>query len=113
METRGGSKTGTWPERRDPALLRQQRALLPKAWSIMGKIRGERPADRRGEGGAAHRAGGKTGSSSAPPLTPTVTSSQQVESLRHDCSFWNGPDVVVMWHRLMGGGAGGLQALLL
>lgn len=59
VETRGGAEIAVRSERRDPALLRQQRALLPKAWSIMGKIRGEREADSCGEGGAEHEAGGK------------------------------------------------------
>lgn len=60
VETRGGPETDIQPGRRGPALLRQQRALLPKAWSIMGKIRGEGKANGCGEGGAEHRAGGET-----------------------------------------------------
>lgn len=54
METRGGVEADVQPERRHTPLLRQQRALLPEARSILGKVRGERKGGAAGcsEGGA-------------------------------------------------------------
>lgn len=54
VETRGEAEVDVQPESRDSPLLRQQRALLPEARSIMGKSRGERKGKADGEAGAEH-----------------------------------------------------------
>lgn len=78
VETRGGAEAAVGSERREPALLRQQRALLPKAWGIMGKIGGEGEADGCGEGGE-HEAGGKNREQI---LSPTSVYTSDIDTLQ-------------------------------
>lgn len=61
VEAGGEAQTDVQPERRAARLLRQQRALLSEAWSIMGKRRGagEREADGDGEARAQWRGEGR------------------------------------------------------